>query len=461
MNWSRLFVFMIMTIGLTGSGACLIIGGMLKFRKVENPYFIIVFLQTALILHILPVLFVGVMADRIRPFYSSTSWEIGVNGVFLTDQLHGIDQIGIFVGIIWGAGCLYKIIHFWQLKLVLNRILRRNTSVSNGKLEEIAEEYRLRFRLHKLRVYENETMLSPVSVKYRGYIIVVPKKSYSEKEYRMILEHECNHIKRKDVMWRKMIVIAECVNWYNPLVNRLSRQLIYYQEVRCDLQSISSRDFFTPREYGAFLAGLSDSGLSQMPLTAFCESKSMLLERLEMMKQAKRMKKVNSGLALAAAAGLLSASLFPAEVVSAQVIRAEEQMIYDSEIAVEVPIMEQKILEEKVEYVGNDINEIDLTGNIVELSDIAIIDHDISGNTRLLFGSREMAAGSSILISTNCGTNHTYRIGIKNENTGKLTYVEGMGAMMHTFKITDKGKYSAYVENRGSQTMHVTGHVEY
>lgn len=452
---------MIMTIGLTGSGACLLIGGMLKFRKVENPYFIIVFLQTALMLYIVPVLFFGVMADRINPFYSSTGWRIGMNGVFLTDQLHGIDQIGIFVGIIWGAGCLYKIIHFWQLKLVLNRILRRNTSVSDGKLEEIAEEYRLRFRLHKLRVYENETMLSPVSVKYRGYIIVVPKKSYSEKEYRMILEHECNHIKRKDVMWRKMIVIAECVNWYNPLVKRLSRQLIYYQEVRCDLQSISSRDFFTPREYGAFLAGLSDSGLSQMPLTAFCESKSMLLERLEMMKQAKRMKKVNSGLALAAAAGLLSASLFPAEVVSAQVIRAEEQMIYDSEVAVEVPMMEQKILEEKVEYVGNDINEIDLTGNIVELSDMVMIDHDVSGNTRLLFGSREMAAGGSIYITTNCDTDDIYRIGLKNESTGKLLYVEGTGRLTHEFKIMDKGKYLPYVENRGSQTIHVTGYAEY
>ena len=77
-----------------------------------------------------------------------------------------------------------------------------------------------------------------------------------------------------------------------------------------------------------------------------------------MMKQAKQMKKVNRGLAFAAAAGFIAVSLLPANVVSAQVIRAEEQMIYASEVAVEVPMMEQKVLEEKVEYAGNDVNEI-------------------------------------------------------------------------------------------------------
>ena len=89
----------------------------------------------------------------------------------------------------------------------------------------------MRFHLRRLMLYENDSVLSPVSIKHRGYIIIIPKKRYSEKEYRMILEHECNHIKRRDVIWRKMAVIAECINWYNPLVKWVSRQLIYYQEV--------------------------------------------------------------------------------------------------------------------------------------------------------------------------------------------------------------------------------------
>mgnify|MGYP003374422624 FL=1 len=461
MNWSRLFVFMLMTVGLAGSGAGLIADGMIKFKKVKNPYFIIVFLQSALVLYIVPVLFAGMMLDRINLHYSTTGWRIGTDGVFLVSYLHVADQIGILAGIIWGAGCFCKIIRFRQLKMALNRILQNNAGVSDGKLREITEEYRLRFHLRRLMLYENDGVLSPVSIKHRGYIIIIPKKRYSEKEYRMILEHECNHIKRRDVIWRKMAVIAECINWYNPLVKWVSRQLIYYQEVRCDLQSISSGDYFTPREYGVFLAGLSDSGLSRAPLTAFCESKSMLIGRLEMMKQAKQMKKVNRGLAFAAAAGFIAVSLLPANVVSAQVIRAEEQMIYASEVAVEVPMMEQKVLEEKVEYAGNDVNEIDLSEDIVKFSDTFLIDIDISGNTRSLLDSREMVAGSSILISTNCGTNSTYRIGIKNESTGKLTYVEGTGVMTHTFKISDKGKYAPYVENKGSQTIHVTGHVEY
>ena len=77
MNWSRLFVFMLMTVGLAGSGAGLIADGMIKFKKVKNPYFIIVFLQSALVLYIVPVLFAGMMLDRINLHYSTTGWRIG------------------------------------------------------------------------------------------------------------------------------------------------------------------------------------------------------------------------------------------------------------------------------------------------------------------------------------------------------------------------------------------------
>ena len=51
----------------------------------------------------------------------------------------------------------------------------------------------------------------------------------------------------------------------------------------------------------------------------------------------------------------------------------------------------------------------------------------------------------------------TYRVGIKNKDTGALTYVSGTGTLGHRFLITESGAYAAYVENCSKTAMKVTG----
>lgn len=434
---------------------------MMKLEKFKNPYFFIVYLKIALMFYIIPFLFVRIILNRILLLYSTAGWKIGTIGTFLTSRLHGVDQLEILFGGVWLIVFFYKIISFICIRLVLEKILQENKNVSSKLLINLTEEYRFRFRLRKLLVYENDKLLSPISVKRQGYIIVIPKKYYSEIEYRMILEHECNHIKQKDLVWRKIIIIAECINWYNPLVKWLSWQLIYHQEVCCDLQSISSRRYFTPKEYGRFLAGLSDNELPQLPLMAFCEKKSMLLRRLKMIKEVEQMKKPRRRVSSIVAICFIMITLILANALSTQLIKAEEKMIDASEVAVEVDMMKQQVLEEQVEYTKNDVEEIDMSEDMMVLSDMVSINVKASSDMRYLLGTKTMVTGNSIQISTTCEANETYRIGIKNVDTGKLTYVEGQGNLTHTFKITRNGKYSPYVENRGNNTIQIYGYVVY
>lgn len=462
MNWSRLLIFALVTTGLTGSSAYLIAKGINKLLHIKNPYFMVSLIKIVLFLYIIPVLFGKVLLDRTALLYSLNGWEIATAGVFLTDSLYVVDQIGILIGIIWLVGGAKKLVYLFKMKKVLDKILQENRIIYDEHWMRILEEYRIKFQLQKLILYENDKILSPISIKYKDYAIVVPKRKYSEKECRIVLEHECNHIRQKDLRWRKIATIAELINWYNPLINNLFQDLIYYQEVRCDLKSIYGNCYFTPKEYGCFLAGLSDVELSQMSLTALCESKSMLVRRLTMMTEVKQMKKISKKMMFAVGMGVTVASLFPVNIVSAHVISVEEKMIYASEEPVEeIPINWGEVLKEKVEYARDDVNEIVVQDDMMGLSDMVVINNDMSANTRYLFGTKKMVSGNSIVISTNCETNNTYRIGIKNQTTGKLTYVEGSGTLTHEFKITENGNYSAYVENKSGQSIHVKGYADY
>ena len=59
-----------------------------------------------------------------------------------------------------------------------------------------------------------------------------------------------------------------------------------------------------------------------------------------------------------------------------------------------------------------------------------------------------MSAGDSISILASCDDDSvTYRIGIKNKETGDMTSMTGTGILIHEFKISESGTYTAFVEN--------------
>ena len=73
-----------------------------------------------------------------------------------------------------------------------------------------------------------------------------------------------------------------------------------------------------------------------------------------------------------------------------------------------------------------------------------------------------MSAGDSISILASCDDDSvTYRIGIKNKETGDMTSMTGTGRLNHEFKISESGTYSAFVENNNNFPIKVTGTAMY
>lgn len=458
MVWNRLLMFLLFTLCITGSISYAVVYLLEHAFKVKNPYLILAWQKTILILYAVPVLFCVLFLGKLD--YGAT---IGIKGPFWTDRSKLVDKICMAAEIIWVCGFLAQALETLRWKRQLDSIWANNRMVRNRNWNRIFEEYRQRFQFSKVEFYQNNQLRSPVSAWYGGHMIVIPVQEYTDKEICMILAHEMNHIKYKDLFWRRLALVFRWINWYNPLVCLFQKEMIYQQEVICDLRSGAYSRDFTQKEYGYFLVSLTDSDFGHMPLTALCESKKTIIGRLQMMTQAKKFKKPKKWTVAVTCIGLTISSLVPSGIVSARVIAAEENRIYASEV-------EQQYVMEDLENSGEvktgiadgNVTEIDLSKDVSERSSTVSIDSKIEKSTRVLYQYKKLTSGDKIIISTSCkDENAIYRIGVKNKDTDTLSYVEGKGVLTFTYSVTADGNYSAYVENRSDQTIAVSGSAIY
>ena len=65
----------------------------------------------------------------------------------------------------------------------------------------------------------------PLSIGVIRPVLLLPKQRYSDEEGGFIYEHELLHIKNYDTLFKLLGVLAVGLNWYNPLVYWLIREL--------------------------------------------------------------------------------------------------------------------------------------------------------------------------------------------------------------------------------------------
>ena len=86
------------------------------------------------------------------------------------------------------------------------------------------------------------------SAGYINPIILIPMNRDKE-EKMLLLEHELIHIKRRDVLWKVIAVIAKLFHFYNPFTWLLVRELELITEMRCDEQLMDGKEAVERERY--------------------------------------------------------------------------------------------------------------------------------------------------------------------------------------------------------------------
>ena len=141
-------------------------------------------------------------------------------------------------------------------------------------------------------------------------VLLLPEGTLPAEELEVVLRHELTHLKRHDVAYQALLLLARTVHWFNPLVWWMGREAGRSLELCCDDAVVRGRDEAFCRRYGSVLLRTATGG--RMPLsTQFGGGKGQLKARLGNLFRKKRNSAALVCIALACA--LLATSLVACE----------------------------------------------------------------------------------------------------------------------------------------------------
>ena len=151
---------------------------------------------------------------------------------------------------------------------------------------------------------------SPMVLGLARPVLLLPEGQLPEEALEVVLRHELTHLKRRDVAYQALLLLARTVHWFNPLVWWMGREAGRSLELCCDDAVVRGRDEAFCRRYGSVLLRTATGG--RMPLsTQFGGGKGQLKARLGNLFRKKRNSAALVCIALACA--LLCTSLVACE----------------------------------------------------------------------------------------------------------------------------------------------------
>ena len=103
--------------------------------------------------------------------------------------------------------------------------------------------------MHYPNVLLSSGVQSPMLIGFAKPTIVLPYKLYGENELVMILRHELTHYKHHDLWYKLILLCANALHWFNPLVWLMNRQAGRDVEQVCDDYVVDGMDMEYRKAY--------------------------------------------------------------------------------------------------------------------------------------------------------------------------------------------------------------------
>lgn len=94
-----------------------------------------------------------------------------------------------------------------------------------------------------------KNVTSPMVMGFIRPKLILPREDYGEEELYFILRHELTHYKRRDTLYKALLLLANAVHWFNPAVWLMQRLAGADLELSCDAQVVEGSDMDTRRRY--------------------------------------------------------------------------------------------------------------------------------------------------------------------------------------------------------------------
>lgn len=97
--------------------------------------------------------------------------------------------------------------------------------------------------------------------------LLLPHEHYDVQELRYILRHELCHLKRRDMLLKLMLLAANAMHWFNPVVYLMLRQVDEDIELACDSAATDGLELPERAAYSRTLLAAVQSSVRALPAT--------------------------------------------------------------------------------------------------------------------------------------------------------------------------------------------------
>lgn len=189
--------------------------------------------------------------DKQNVFIEGLNNNISLNTYKLSNN---VNVISMFAAI-WILGMivylLYNCISYFKMKSMINRW--KSPISDNEKLNIFNEEKNKLGIRANISFYQSRFLDSPIMEGFLKMAVVIPSIDYSNDELRLILRHELVHFKRKDRYCNFILLIANAVNWFNPVVTFMNKCFLEECEISCDYEVLRNESMCNKKLYGKLL----------------------------------------------------------------------------------------------------------------------------------------------------------------------------------------------------------------
>lgn len=111
--------------------------------------------------------------------------------------------------------------------------------------------------------------------------LLLPNKSFTDTQLEFIITHELMHLCHHDILYKTILMIANALHWFNPVVYLMVRMANRDIEIVCDNAVVRNKDIEYRQEYCRTILIAAHKGFNPPLSTSFAVSKKVIKKRLE------------------------------------------------------------------------------------------------------------------------------------------------------------------------------------
>lgn len=162
--------------------------------------------------------------------------------------------------IIWISGCIILFsINIISYFTVFRQLKRWRIKVTNPQTLATFNYIKQNMGIpNNIKIYSSKYIEIPMLVGFINSSVYLPERDFNDNEIYNILNHELWHYKRKDIWFKLILLLANCIHWFNPTVYFMIKQADLDMEMACDHSILRNSSSKTRKQYGLTILSFAE-----------------------------------------------------------------------------------------------------------------------------------------------------------------------------------------------------------